>query len=65
MEEEMDYEGIKKTIGKDKIGKTLKNGKGNNNLDIIEDQLKFEYKKEEIIKNKAYNQLTFYILFNS
>ena len=42
---------------KDKKNKTNKKEKGNNNLDKIENQLKSEYKKEEIKKNKACNQL--------
>ena len=30
---------------------------GNNNIENIENQLKFEYKKEELKKNQSYNEL--------
>ena len=34
---------------------------GNNNIENIENQLKFEYQKEELKKNQSYNELTFYL----
>ena len=56
MEEEQNYSEIKEIENEKKIKKDKK-GKGNNNIDNIENLLKLEYKKEEIKKNKAYNQL--------
>ena len=56
-EEEEINEGINESKDKDIKKKTDKKVKGNNNYDNIENQLKIEYKNEEIKKSKAYNQL--------
>ena len=57
MDEEPNYKENEEIIEKDKKKKQDKKDKGNNNIDNIQNQLKFEYQKEEIKKNKAYNQL--------
>ena len=57
MEEIQNYNELKEPIEKEKKKKTNKKEKRNSNIDDIEHQLKLEYKKEEIKKNKAYNQL--------
>ena len=56
-EEEEINKGINESKDKDIKKKTDKKVKGNNNYDNIENQLKIEYKNEEIKKSKAYNQL--------
>ena len=57
MEEIQNYNELNETIEKEKKKKNKKKEKRNNNIDDIEHQLKLEYKKEEIKKNKDYNKL--------
>ena len=57
MEEEQNYDEKEEIKEKDKTKQKGKKEKGNNNIDNIQNQLKLEYQKEEIKKNKAYNQL--------
>ena len=57
-ENEIYFEENNKTKNnKEEKDKKKKNKLGNNNLDIIENQLKLEHQKEEIKKNQAYNEL--------